>query len=499
LVVERRIIEAHAHAAYLAARAGVSPKQSWPDRYVNTETGKPYKPHHKDEERFVYSDSPRYLLAKGGEGGGKSVAGIIKTLNRLRQGMNGIMVSPDFEHFKKSLWPEFRRWCPANCLIEKDRYRLHNSWEARQPFELHFQSESGQISTLYCGGIEDPAGWEGPNVSFAHFDEARRHKTPEAVKVLDGRVRIPGLNGEKPQLYLTSTPRKHWLYDYFGDIQEDDPYLSFKEDALCITLLTEDNEKAGNLSEGYTRQRGQSLTESEKRVRLLAEWEDEEDATRFLDSILLWDRCEEPLEPMDRHTPLILALDGAYAAKGDVFGGVATSRHPLIDNAVALRAVMAWEAKGSPRDFEQIQDDIKNFCIDWNVIEIVYDPMQLVQMMQHLKRPSKTKAGRDFKGVITTEFKQGVDRLASDKQLLDLVISRLIGWSKDITNHELLRKHLDNADKKLNKDGNLRIVKRAESLKIDLAVCLSMASARALSRAVSNFALPKSKSQSQLG
>lgn len=458
------------------ARRGLVPSSDlWPDEYRNAETGKPYKPHHTDEELFVYHDSPRYLLAKGGEGGGKSVAGIVKTLNRLRAGMNGIMVSPDFEHFKKSLWPEFRRWCPANCLIEKDRYRLHNSWEARQPFELHFQSESGQISTLYCGGIEDPAGWEGPNVSFAHFDEARRHKTPEAVKVLDGRVRIPGPNGEKPQLYLTSTPRKHWLYDYFGDIQDDDPFMAFKEDSLCITLLTEDNERAGNLSEGYTRQRGQSLTESEKRVRLLAEWEDEEDATRFLESILLWDVCKEELPPLTEHEPLILALDGAYAGRGDVFGGVAVGKHPSRENSLAVREVLAWEAKGEPRDFEQIQDDVKMFCLRWNVRKIVYDPMQLVQMMQHLGKPSKTLSGEDFPGVMTEEFKQGVDRAAADKQLLDLIVARFISHTGAV----LLRKHLDNADKKLDKDGHLRIVKRVESLKIDLAVCLSMAAARA--------------------
>jgi hypothetical protein len=70
--------------------------------YVNRETGRPYTPHHEAERLFVYSDTPRRALAKGGEGGGKSVAGVIKDLERLSRGMHGIMGAPDFEHFKRS-------------------------------------------------------------------------------------------------------------------------------------------------------------------------------------------------------------------------------------------------------------------------------------------------------------------------------------------------------------------------------------------------------------
>ena len=444
----------------------------WPYVYINSETGKEYQPHHEDEENFVYSDTPSTVLCKGGEGGGKSVAGIVKDLERLRRGMSGIIGSSDLQHFKKSLWPEFRRWCPPSAVIESQRYRLRSSWEPTQMFTLTFITGA----QLICGGFDDPSGWEGPNVSFAHWDEARRHKTPAMLKVLAGRVRIPGPKGEPPQIYLTTTPAKHWLFDYFGPVLEDDPFLSFKRDSLVISLLTRDNEAMGNLSKGFTEQRGQSLNESEKRVLLEAEWEDLEDATRFLESILLWDSCKEDLPPLTKHEPLILALDGAYAARGDVFGGVAVGRHPLKEKSLAVREVMAWEAKGEPRDFEKIQDDIKKFCLRWNVQKIVYDPMQLVQMMQHLSKSSHTLSDEYFPGVQTEEFKQGVDRTAADKQLLDLIVARYINHSGET----LLRKHLDNADKKIDKDKKLRIVKRVESAKIDLAVCLSMAAARIL-------------------
>lgn len=449
----------------------------WPEVFVNSETGRPYEPHHADEGGFVYSDSPRYTLAKGGEGGGKSVAGIVKDLNRLRRGMTGVMVSPDFEHFKKSLWPEFRRWCPVKCVVEKDRYRLKADWEATRPFEMHFISEDGRITTLYCGGIEDPTGWEGPNIHFAHFDEARRKGDAAALKVLAGRVRLRGPKGEPPQVYLTTTPKKHWLFDYFGPVKTDepDPNENFKRSSLVVTLRTSDN--AENLDPDYERERRSVLTETEARVLMDAEWEDIDDTSRFLPSITLWDACYEDLPRLDRSIPLYVAADGAYAAHGDVFGLVAVSRHPSREDAVAVRDLRAWEATGKPRDFDDIEEEIKQFCLTWAVSEIAYDPRELHHMMTSLKKPSKTRDGKFFPGVNTIEFKQGADREIADKQLSDLIFSRRVAHHGELK----LRQHLENADKKTAEGKRLRIVKRSESLKIDLAVCLSMASARFVS------------------
>jgi hypothetical protein len=438
----------------------------WPEVYTNADTGKVYTPHHAEEESFVYSDSPRYALCKGGEGGGKSVAGIVKDLNRLKRGMNGIMGSSDLQHFKKSLWPEFRRWCPPSALIEKQRYRLRPDWEPQQMFTLTFTTGA----QLVCGGFDDPSGWEGPNVSFAHWDEARRHKTAAMLKVLDGRIRIPGPSGEPPQIYLTTTPAKHWLFDYFGPVTEDDPFEGFKADSLVVSLLTRDNEAMGNLSEGFTAQRGQSLNESERRVLLEAEWEDLEDATRFLESILLWDACRESLPALTRNVPLVLAADAAVS--GDTFGLVGVSRHPTNPESLAVRLVRAWEPKGKQLDYDEIEEEIKQICKAWAVQVIVYDPYQLHHMMTGLRKRSKCEDGSDFSGVQTEEFGQQAQRAAADKHLLDLITQRRIAHDGS---EALLRKHLDNADKKVADGGKLRIVKRSESLKIDLAVSLSMA------------------------
>jgi hypothetical protein len=464
--------EAYQEAKQKHQSGAAGTKAKWPAEFRNRETGKVYTPHSEAERNFVYSDLPRNGLAKGGEGAGKSVSGIIKNLNRLRRGCNGIMVSPDFEHFKKSLWPEFRRWCPVDVLVEKDRYRLGLDWEARQPFELHFHSEPGNIATLYCGGIEDPASWEGPNVGFAHLDEARRKKNADALKVLSGRVRIPGPNGEPPQLYFTTTPRKNWLFDYFGPVKENDTRKEFKENSLVVTLFTEDNERAGNLEQGYTAMRGQSLTESEKRVLLYAEWEDIDDVERFLPNIILWDSCKEVLPPLTVHEPMVIAIDaatGRVGAVSDCFGLLGLTRHPNRPDDVAVRVIAKWQAKaGQQIDFDGTPDNpgpltmITKLCADWNVVQVCYDPTEL--------RYAATKL-KDI--VWTKEFSQSNLRAESDKQLLDLIIQRRIAHD----GNEDLHEHIDNCDRRADpQDRKMRIVKREDGLKIDLAICLSMGS-----------------------
>jgi hypothetical protein len=371
--------------------------------------------------------------------------------------------SSDLPHFKKSLWPEFRRWCPPEIVVSSQRYRLKQEWEPHEMFTLTFTSGA----QLICGGFDDPGGWEGPNVSFAHWDEARRHKSPAMLKVLNGRVRIPGPNGEPPQLYLTTTPAKHWLFEYFGPIIEDDPYLEFKRSSLVITLLTIENEQAGNVAVGFTEKRGQGLTESEKRVLLDAEWEDIEDVGRFLDSILLWDACEKPLPPLDAHTPVILAMDAGES--NDAFGTLLISRHE--QSLLAVRYVRAYVP--TPKvalDFDKIESDIRDLCARFAVQQIAYDPFLLGQMMRRLTRGDKPIP------VECVPFPQGAARLEADKLLQDMISQRWVVHAGDPD----LRKHLDNANaKKDSESRKLRIVKRMQSLKIDLAVCLSMGVARA--------------------
>ncbi len=444
--------------------------------YVNREKLKQYEPHHEAEAGFVGDDRPRYTLAKGSEGSGKSVAGIVKTLERLRRGMSGIMGSPDFEHMKKSLWPEFQRWCPPEALSPNQRHRLSPEWTPRSPFQLVFHTPDGRTATLLCGGFDDPSSWEGPNVSFAHWDEARRARTAAALKVLDGRCRIPGPQGEPPQVFITTTPRKHWMYEYFvGPLEPGAPdlYEDFRRDSKVITLLLEDNE--ANLSEGFVQQRRQSLTEQEARILIDADWEDEENSERFLASMLWWDSCQEALPPLGRREPMILAVDAATGrlnARSDCFALVGITRHPERSrrrDCVAVRYTNLWQAApGRQIDFRGTtwdpgpETEIRRLCKEFRVVQLVYDPTQLVDMMQRLVSD----------GVVWCEpFGQGVSRNECDRRLLELITERRLAHVGD----PALRQHIDNADRKVDLyESKLRIVKGRGH--IDLAVALAMGS-----------------------
>lgn len=433
--------------------------------YVNSERGTIYTPHHDEEAAFIADDSSwRWGLLRGGEGSGKSTAGVIKVLERLRRGMSGIMVSPDLEHFKKSLWPEFRRWCPWDQVVPPQRRRASPEWVPSTAFALVFTNGA----VLYCGGIETPESWEGPNVNFAHMDEARRKKDASALKVLDGRIRIPGPAGEPPQGWCTSSPRMHWLYDYFGPLKENDPLATFKAKAVDVQMRTADN--SANLAEGYAEERRNSLeTEAEAEALLDGEWREIADAEAFLSSMLHWDACKADVPVLGPREIVVLAADAGVSS--DCFAVVAVTRHwdAARSKDIAVRWYRKWEPKpGKALNFDEIEAEIALFCQQHAVYELTYDIYQLHQMMTRL---------RDHHGINVRPFPQGADRLLADKQLLDLILSRALVHDGSTD----LRKHIENADrKKGDNDSQLRIVKRTPSQKIDLAVALSMAAARCL-------------------
>lgn len=457
-------------------------ERKWPTEYVNSKTGETYKPHNESEHQFVYSDTPRYMLLRGGEGAGKSVAGIIKDLERLRRGMSGIMVSPDLEHFKKSLWPEFKRWIPWPQVIDKQQYRQELGWEPTHSFTLVFKNGS----ILICGGAKEDqiGGWEGPNVNFVHCDEIRRHKTAIALKTFDGRIRIPGPLGESPGMWFTTTPRKHWLFEYFAGAKGDEQSLDivsakileqhtdFRANAFVATVLTKENEDAGNLEPGFTKARAQTLDQAEVSELLEAGWEDVSDTEKFV-NIIWWDNCHEQLTDDYSREPMVIALDAAEGSENpgyiaDCFAMIAVTRHPVRPEDIAIRYQGIWQpAKGQLLDYEPIETELRKLCEQFSVIEIAYDPTQLHYLCSQLAK----------KGIGNFQrFKQGEPRKVADKGLQTLIASRKIVHD----GNPLMRQHIDNSYVKKYIDGSVRIVKRSTSMKIDAAVALSMASNRIL-------------------
>lgn len=199
---------------------------------------------------------------------------------------------------------------------------------------------------------------------------------------------------------------------------------------------------------------------------------------RFLQSMLWWKACgptpenPKPIPDLTRNDPMVIALDAGGTGTdpetmADSFGMIACSIHPTDSNLIAVQFEREWRPpkKGKPLDYDLIESEISAFCNQWNVLCLVYDPSQMHQMATRLANV-----------VLTEKFNQGGDRLAADKNLLDLIVQRRIVHRGEGGEDGALYRHLNNANAKPSQDGRkLRIVKRKESLKIDLAVSCSMA------------------------
>jgi len=219
--------------------------------------------------------------------------------------------------------------------------------------------------------------------------------------------------------------------------------------------------------------------------------------------MISWNNCYdpslEPLVPGDK-TPIVLGVDAA--STGDCFGIVAVSRHPKRHDDVAVRACRKWTPpKGGIIDYSEPEDFLRWICLGgcvnghprptqyrpaihddcplcvigrWdvpphNVVHIAYDAYQLVDMMQRIYREDIAWA---------EGFSQQSARLEADRRLHDLIIMQRIAHDGDPD----LKEHIRNANGKTQKDqdSTMRIVKRHPDKKIDLVVCLSMATDKCL-------------------
>lgn len=172
-----------------------------------------------------------------------------------------------------------------------------------------------------------------------------------------------------------------------------------------------------------------------------------------------WEVCAGTLPAFSQNEPMILALDAGIS--DDCFGIVGVSRN-------YVRYSQKWTPPVNGKiDFQGTVDEpgpereVERLCKTYNIKEVRYDPHQLHDMATRLANKLR---------VPFVEFSQGEDRLRSDKQLYDKIRDKRIIHNGDPD----LTEHISNANAKKENE-KLRIVKRTEKLKIDLAVALSMA------------------------
>jgi phage terminase large subunit len=169
---------------------------------------KHYTPH--TGQAAFHGSTARFRILYGGRGSGKTTAGAQEALNtRIRFGLSGAVINPDFENFKFSTWPELRRWIPWQHVIDKDRRMEQFGWEPRGNFIIHFLNGA----VVYCKGLKDPEAARGPNINWLWYDEGGRDKTGQGWQLAIAGVRV----APNPQAWVTTTPKgsRHWTATTF--------------------------------------------------------------------------------------------------------------------------------------------------------------------------------------------------------------------------------------------------------------------------------------------
>lgn len=185
-----------------------------------------------------------------------------------------------------------------------------------------------------------------------------------------------------------------------------------------------------------------------------------------------WDACvESTMLEIDRFREVVISMDAAVS--NDSFGIVALSR---TGDKTYLRYCRRWlpdngviryRNQADPTDRDYPEGVLRWLCNFYNVIVVAYDPYQLHSFVTGL---------RDEGLVKFEQFNQDRPRAIADKALYDNIRDRLIVHDGTFAD---MREHLANANSTAEDKSTLRIVKRQQTSKIDLAVALSMANDRA--------------------
>lgn len=172
-----------------------------------------------------------------------------------------------------------------------------------------------------------------------------------------------------------------------------------------------------------------------------------------------WESCKGDIPAYDGG-PCVISMDAAVV--DDCFAITMMSKLRGEDKYV-VRHAQKWTAPlGGKIDFAEPEEVVRQLCKTHAVIQVVYDAYQLESLAMRMMK----------EGVAYFyAFSQGSKRLVADKQLYDGIRDRRIVHSgnPDLTEHIFNA----NASTVNGAIDQLRLVKRAQHMKIDLAVALS--------------------------
>lgn len=151
-----------------------------------------------NQYEFV-SDTARFSAYIGGIGSGKTYAGAVKVLQRLRQPGYGLIAAPTY--------PMLRDSTQRTLLDLMETTPLKFDWHKSD--NTITIPASGH--TILCRSLDNPETMRGPNLDYAWIDEAAM-VSDMAWRIVKGRVRA----GTNPQAWITTTPKgRNWIYQEF--------------------------------------------------------------------------------------------------------------------------------------------------------------------------------------------------------------------------------------------------------------------------------------------
>lgn len=307
----------------------------------------------------------------------------------------------------------------------------------------------------------DPTGEAGGNADRLIFSELWGWKHEDAKRMWTEQTLSPTKFGKSQRWvetyagYVGESPILESLYDrVVKEKNRIDSDIELYRDGQTLALWnTQPRHEFQSVA--YYASEAENLTPNEFQRVHHNQWLA---STEAFVPVEWWDACKSDMPEFGRHTPIVIALDAAVT--GDCFGLVGVSR---VKGKTYPRFIYKWTPPLHGQiDFNEPRLVLEQLSRDYNVECAVADPYQLTYFMQQ----------QIERGVIyMLEFPQAGKRLEADKALYDAIRERTIAHDGNID----LREHILNANRKAADDNKLRIVKRQESLKIDLAVCLSMA------------------------
>ena len=323
----------------------------------------------------------------------------------------------------------------------------------------------------------DPKGEAGGNDSMVIYSEAWGFKGDAAERMWTESTlsstqygksfrwveTYAGFSGESAileNLYLSGVKDGHpvdWSNEY------DPPVGAYVNEATGQFTLWNTTPRLPWQSAQYYAQEAAVLTPMEFDRVHRNQWASSENAFVPME---WWHACQSSdIKELAHDQPIIVSVDAAVT--NDLFAITAVSGRDSDDGDVDVRYTRVWRPpRGGRIDYAEPEAELRRLCKEYNVIEVCYDMYQLADM-----------AGRFRSEMIARmySFSQSNMRLIADKRLYDMIRDRKVHHRGEPE----LAEHIENSNAKSDGHNKMRIIKRSQVLKIDLAVCLSMAVHRA--------------------